>query len=298
MSTRPVRIAGEDHTTRFTEGAMEHAIEQVRHMFVPVGIEHLDFLPPWGRVYDGEIVEASDGEKDLVMKARELPQFEWSGIDIQIDAIVADLPEHEPVEVDINVGFEKRNFSADALHELEANAPVTLHEQTKWAVLPPIAFAILIPVLWGSVKFAGAFCEQLGQSAAQALVAWLKKAADTSLEPERDRSYTIGFDLGEQKTVDGFILIQHDDPEGEQKLAQAFEASHVLAAFAGYQKETEFLPNLARASFIFDQGSWKLAWWTDGDCVYRSSWYQVNSPSAARFLGRPPLDFPNGSREE
>jgi len=49
-------------------------LTKFREMFVPLGVEHLDFLPPWGRVYDGEVVESDDGEKDLVMRARELPQ--------------------------------------------------------------------------------------------------------------------------------------------------------------------------------------------------------------------------------
>jgi len=71
---------------------MAHAIDQVREMFVPLGVEHLDFLPPWGRVYDGEVVESDDGEKDLVMRARELPQFVWSGADIRIGDLVAELP--------------------------------------------------------------------------------------------------------------------------------------------------------------------------------------------------------------
>jgi hypothetical protein len=277
---------------------MEQAIDQVRQTFVPIGFEHLDFLPPWGRIYDGEIVEASDGEKDLVMKARELPQFDWSGVDIQIGAIVADLPEHEPVTFDFAVTFEKRNFSAEVLAQLEAEAPVPLREQVKWSILPPIAFVIAFPVIWGAVRFAGAFCEELGRTAAQALVAWLKKASDGSLEPTRGRSYTISFELGEHKSIDGFILIEPDDPEGQQKLADAFESSSVLAAFAGHQKEIGFFPNLVRASFIFDQGSWKLAWWTDGKSVFRSSWYQANSPDSARFLGRPPLDLPDGPGSE
>lgn len=124
---------------------------------------------------------------------------------------------------------------------------------------------------------------------------WLKKAAETSLEPDRDRSYVISFDLGEHRSINGYVLVRHDDPEGERRLAEAVESSSVLAAFAGHQRETGFLPNLARACFIFDQGSWRLAWWTDGVSVYRSSWYQANMPDTARFLGRPPLDLPNGS---
>lgn len=285
ISTRPVRIAGKGHPVGFTEEAMRGVIDQVHRYFLPLSYEHLAFIPPWGRVYEAEIVEADDGERDVVMMARDLPQYVGPGPESDLDRLLAGLPESEPVSLDLSVGFERRNYSDVALSKIEEDAPLPLDEHLKWSVLPPIEFILVAAVTWGAVKFAGAFCAELGRAAAQGLISWFKRAGDASLEPERDRIHCVSFELGDRRTVDAYILVKHDDDHGEEMMANGFESISAVASFAGLQKESDYLPGLVKAAFIFDGQAWRLGWWTDGTRVNRTQWFESNCPDSSRFLG-------------
>jgi len=47
---------------KFTRGALEHMVEQIRSQYLPFGYEHDPRIPPFGRVADAKLVQLDDGE--------------------------------------------------------------------------------------------------------------------------------------------------------------------------------------------------------------------------------------------
>jgi hypothetical protein len=80
--------------------------------------------------------------------------------------------------------------------------------------------------------------------------------------------------------------VRHTDPDAEALILDALESVSAVASFAGIQSEREVLPGLLRAAFIYDAGSCHFAWWTDGDTVYRTPWFNEHCPDPERFLDR------------
>lgn len=291
LSTRPVQIADENQQTRFTRGALEDMARQVSEKFVAVTIEHLDYLPPIGRWYEASVVEASDGEFELEMNGRALRQLIPTGND-PADPLdtVATLPEQTiPNAVLPVISFEARNFEVSDLPVIEAGAPFPMILEHRWSQLPPLIWTLSIPVVWGACKFAGSFLETLGKVSAEALAGWLRASWSRSKDPNRDRILSVQFDLGDGVFIYGFIPSQPDAADDEHTIAAGLRQSDLLAAFAGAQKEREILPALKRAAFIFMDSRWRLAWWTDGDSVFRTHWFDDHTLDPARFLGRPLL---------
>lgn len=299
VSTRAVRIAGENHETRFTREALEGMARQVRHRFVAITIEHLDYVPPMGRWHEAEVVQADDGEFELEMYGRPLRQLiPVSGDPPDPLDSIPRLPDQEPPrDLVPALRFEARNFDQSDLAAIKAAAPFPMREEHRWSELPPLIWTLSIPVVSGACKFAGAFFDTLGQETAEAVARWLRAAWGRSRDANRDRMLTLRFELDDGIFVYGFIASRHDDPDGETRLAGGLHAAALLAAFAGLQKERSVLPAMKRAAFIFADARWRLAWWTDGDSVYQTHWFQEHMPDPARFLGRPLMEGPQSTSD-
>ncbi len=167
-------------------------VEQARTGFIAISLEHLNFLPPIGRWYDGELIDADDGETDVCLIGGPLRQFIATGGDPNPLAEVDGLPGNEPLpNIDAAVSVEHSNFGRRELLEVRDSAPLPVETEERWAELPPLIWTSVIPVTWGAVKFAEAFLETLGKATGEALVAWMKDAWGRSKEPERDRLLTL-----------------------------------------------------------------------------------------------------------
>jgi hypothetical protein len=220
-----------------------------------------------------------------------LPQFVPDGGDPPDPLeLIAQLPEQEvPTGVETGVGFETRNFEPGDLGDIQTDPPFPVHAEHRWAELPPIVWTLSIPVVWGACKFAGAFFESLGKESAEGVARWVRAAWNRAREPERDRMLAVQFELPDGSLLYGFVPSRYDDPHGDAVLAAALRATGLLAAFAGLQNERPVFEGLRRAAFIFDGTSWHLAWWTNGEAVYRTHWFNSHMPDPARYLGRPLL---------
>jgi hypothetical protein len=291
LSTRPVRISGEQHLTRFTRGALEDIVQQVRRGFLPMTVEHLDYIPPIARWFDGEVREAEDGEWELMLHGRELSRYQPEGDDPRPLELVDRLPESSVDDIEVSLGLEPRNYPRGEWAQLAREAPFPVKEDTKWADLPPLIYAVSVLVTWGAIKFAGPFLEQLGRNTADALTAWLRKAKGKALNSDRTALVEFNFELPNGSRIMAFIPM--DESSGNvQQLADALSTVGEVASFAGLQSANEVLPRMRQAAYIYDDGAWMLAWWTDGDDLFITNWYRQNAPDASIFLGRPLLGVP------
>lgn len=281
--------------TRVTREALEDALAQARSGFIPITIEHLDYLPPIGRWSDGRLILCEDGETELELHGRRLAQLVPVAADPPnpLDA-VADL-EAVPVPSDVSVvlRIEGRNFSTSVLAELHETAPIPVREEHRWSELPPLIWTLVIPVAWGAVKFAGAFFEELGKVSAKAFSEWIRRMWNSSKEAQRDRLLAVQFEIPDGSTVTAFVPVRHDDPNEEAVLIRALERLGDVASFVGIQKDRHVIGDLQRAALLFDGHDWHLAWWTDGASVYRTHWFNENAPEPSGFLGRPLLEPPH-----
>ncbi len=289
LSTRPVQIPGERHITRVSRQAMESALAQARTGFIPIMVEHLDYLPPIGRWCDGRLVDCDDGETELELHGRRLAQLAPVAADPPDPlSAVGDVQEVAvPSDLSIVLRLEARNFSPSGLAALHQTAPIPVREEHRWSELPPLIWTLAIPVMWGAVKFAGAFFEELGKVSAKAFSEWIRRMWDSSKEPQRDRILAVQFEISDGSTVTAFVPVRYDSPDQEAVLARALEHLGDVATFVGAQKEQHMIARLQRAALLFDGQDWHLAWWTDGESVYRTHWFTANQPDPSRFLGRP-----------
>lgn len=289
MTTRPVRIAGDQFDTVITRQALEGMARQVREGHVAMTPEHLSYLGPIGRWVDAEVVDLPDGHGELRMYGEFIDSLSPRHTDPPILLQLDDLPESEPPDVlDLTCSVELRIFE-DADHSaIKESAPFALHHQHRWAELPPLEWVIGIPVLWGATKFAGAFFSELGRSSAEAVVEWFKKWSGRAQQNDRDWIVTLRFDLEDGSSVSGYIPVTAHDEQSARDLIAALESAGVVASLAGTQSERQILGEVKEVAVIYDhQDGWQLGWWTDGERVFKTLWFDKNKPAPERFLGRP-----------
>jgi hypothetical protein len=135
----------------------------------------------------------------------------------------------------------------------------------------------------------------MGRTTASAVLAWIKNASAKAREPARDAIVTLRFVLDQERYVQGMIIL----PSGEDGEArEALEAAGILGSIAGLLRDGEHLPGLKRGTFMWDSGDWHLAWWTDGERVLTTQWYERSSPDVEAILGfNSPLLPPSDPRE-
>jgi hypothetical protein len=297
LSTRPFQIEGDPFKTSVALRALHDLVNQVRAGVVLATVEHLTYLPPLARWRDGEVVVADDGESELVLEGADLRQYVPIGPDPQPLAQVATWPEASIVTAPkIEVHYEARNFSRSDADEFAETCPLPLRETHRWSSLPPLEWLVAVPVTWGAAKFVGAFLDELGHAAGKGLVTWIKAASSRTKEPDRDGLLTFQFDLGASRHV--YAVVPFSLGSDSSDIESALRTVGMVAGFAGslVNPKTSPYPDWVRGAFLFDGVTWRFAWWTDGESVYRTTWFEEKGPDPARFLGRPL--FPNDPPEQ
>lgn len=289
LTTRPVQITGDEFMTAFSREALEGMARQVLDGYVAMPPEHLSYLGPVGRWVDAEVVELDDGHSELLMYGAEVDYYTPTGSDPAVLDELDALPEAgELSDVEVFCAVELRNFDASDTKEIEASAPLPLRHEHKWAELPPLEWIISIPVVWGAVKFAGAFFEELGRVSAKALASWLKNWSIRTKEDDRDWIVTLRFGLPNGEIVYGFVPVRSKAEDLEERIVKGLNSAGVVASVAGIHAENRLIGDATQVALILDdRDRWQLAWWTDGARVYRTKWFDDNCPDPERFLGRP-----------
>jgi len=289
MTTRPIQIAGDELVTAFSREALEDMARQVRDGYVAMPPEHLAYLGPIGRWVDAEVVDLDDGHSELIMYGAEVDYYTSISSAPDFLGVLESLPEAKvPRDLELVCAVESRNFDAADIEEIETSAPLPLEHEHRWAELPPLEWIIAIPVVWGAVKFAGAFFEQLGRVSADGVASWLKGASARAKKGQRDWIVTLRFHLSNGEIVYGFIPVRARADDIEGRIREGLDSSGIVAAVAGAHAETRVFGDAKQVSFILDdENQWRLAWWTDGVRVFRTRWFDDNCPDPERFLGRP-----------
>jgi hypothetical protein len=289
MSTRPFRLPDDEHITKFSREALEDMLRQAQSTFLPATLEHLPFLPPIARWNAGAIVDAADGAAELILEGADLQQLVRIGPDPtpldSVDALPLASRGLHPQEVELD--YEPRNYKHEDAKAFRDEAPISLGKSAAWSALPPIEWVVSIVVLWPAVRFVGAFLDELGHASGKAVVEWIHSASKRAHASERARLFTIRFTLDEGRYVSA--IIPFDAKTKPAEMIAALESANSIASFAAVLKQgkTGLYDSWVRGTFIFDAGTWNFGWWTDGERVYRTRWFEENCPDPARFLGRP-----------
>jgi hypothetical protein len=151
ISTRGARLA-DGEAVRFSREALDSVARQVGSGFVPMGTEHLTYLPPRGRLTRAEVVTDNAGESELVLYGTDLPVH--AAANLSLDPAMDQGEEPAEILRDFTMGAEPRNYTPAAWQELLAYAPTEITEQVAWSELPPLVWMLYIAVSWGAIRFA------------------------------------------------------------------------------------------------------------------------------------------------
>ncbi len=290
VTTRPVRARGDDHLTRFAPDCLHDMARQVEDNCVWFNIEHLSFLPPFGRWRSAEIELCEDGEEELFFDGEELPHYVGSFDDDALYERVAHLAVRPAPSVKAEIHYDRRNHDRPTARDIKLESRCPARARERRAELPPLEYVLSIPVVWGAARFAGAFLEELGRAAGEALAGKIRTWAGKSKQPDRSLVFAVKFKLDDHRRLRGFVIA--GPSEGDEVLERALDNVEHLATIAGFQAEQDLLPGMIESAFFFDGERWRLGWWTDGERVIQTSWLQQNPPDVVGVLGRPPLEPP------
>ena len=285
MSTRDVQLTSGERV-HFSREALDRAAQQVCTGFVPLGVEHLSYLPPRGRLTHGDVETDADGQSELILYGQDL-EFLRAG-EMSLHAAV--LETAGPLEVfnDVTIAAEPRNFSRDDWRDIVAASPIPVEESVAWSDLPALIWMLSIPVTWGAVRFAGSFFDRLGAVAADGFLAWIRRAASTAKDPERENLVEIRFNMKDGgPAVLGFAPLDARSDASATALRAAIDQAGPIAEFAGSVAAGQQPPELRQCAFLWDTGKWRLAWWATDEAVFVTPWFSENYPDPQRFLGRP-----------
>lgn len=90
--------------------------------------------------------------------------------------------------------------------------------------------------------------------------------------------------MADGSSICGYELAAKGDVE--EATDSMIKASETLAALAGMQNELRLFPAMKEAVFFLDDGQWHLGWWTDGETVFQTEWFERNPPDIDGILGR------------
>src|SRR5579859_5367302 len=167
VSTRTVQLTTGE-LVNFSREALESAAEQAAAGFIPMGVEHLSYLPPRGRITRAEIETDAEGQADLVVYGQDL-KFLRAGDLSLVSGFPSTADQGQPLS-DVTIGVEPRNYPPEVWQEIISRSPLPVIEKANWSGLPALIYTLSIPVVWGAIKFAGSFFERLGAAAADGLV--------------------------------------------------------------------------------------------------------------------------------
>jgi hypothetical protein len=296
LSTRVVQLTSGESVHASRE-ALDKAARQVGSGFIPMGVEHLSYLPPRGRLTRAEVLTDSDGESELVVYGQDLT-FLRAG-EMSLKPAVAETDEPSPSLGNVTISAEPRNYSRDSWEEIVADSPVPVEEGVAWSDLPPLIWTLSIPVTWAAVRFAGSFFDRLGDAAADRFITWLNRAAKAAKNPDRETLVEIRFDLGGGgHAILGFAPLNAASEASVAALRAAIDQAGLLAEFAGSVVAGQQPAELRRCSFVWDSNQWRLAWWATDEAVHVTPWFSENYPDPQRFLGRPLLLTDNDDEDD
>ena len=282
-STRPVRLRDEDRVVSFAPEALEGMAAQITQGYIPLNYEHLTFLPPIGRIDNATIHVAYDGESELLIAGRSMPNHRI--VDrLDLPSTLDDLPEVSSPELSIRLNYTPRNFDQEIAREILEECGDIADPHERWAELPPLEFVLLIPVVWSAGKFFGSFLSALGKAAGDALAAKISSWARKSKHPSRTIIFALQFELPDGSNICGYVLSTSE--QLRVSIDTVLEMSEELAVVAGLQNEMTIFPNLKEAAFFLADGKWHLGWWTDGERVFHTAWLDTNPPDIDGVLGR------------
>jgi len=284
-STRPVHICGEDYVVAFARPALDDMATQVAEGCIWINSEHMDFLPPPGRLRRAEIREAEDGEAELYVFGEELPQFLTRSTFDFLDQF-PHLPTSGAPSLSVELEYVRGNFDEAAAASIEEEGRGLARPVERWAVLPPLEFFLVVSVVWGAKRFLGSFLDQLGAEAGMSLASKIGSWARKSRQPNRVTVFVLDFRYPDDARLSGFVFAAPS--EIESTVEEALQSVEELATIAGMQKDHGLLPGMKQAAFFFHCGHWKLGWWTDGERVVRTEWFEANPPDVQGILSEPP----------
>lgn len=288
-TTRPVRASGDRFSTAFTREALEDMGRQVEEGCVWLDVEHLAFMPPSGRWRGAELRVGADGESELFFRGIELPQrVATAELMETLASLPEGLPESQVSELSTQLAFERRNFAPEVASQIHSEGPGLVTQYERWSDLPPLEFILAIPVTWGASQFAGAFLKELGRAAGAGLAARIGSWSRRSKQPDRTAVFTLHFDLPNGASVSGYAFAEPG--EVETQVNRSLMASEELASIAAAVSELNLLPGLKRAAYFLDGDTWRLGWWSDGDQVTRTQWFDAHPPDINGVLGHAPTD--------
>ena len=284
-STRAVRLLGDDKIVRFARSALDGAAEQVRDAHVWFQREHLEFLPPIGLATDGFVRECDDGEAELCLNGITLPS---ALVDepATLHSRCVDLPLQDTPDLSVVLEYDRRNFDTKNEEFIASDSGGIASPLERWAALPPLEFVLTIAVTWLGVRFVGSLVDQLGETVYRALARKIASWAQRSKDPLRTVVFRLEFEYPSGARLCGFVLAPPN--EVESAIGDALESLNDLAAIAGLQGEEDLLPSMKKAAFFLNSGEWSLGWWTDGETVFRTEWFEANPPDIRGVLGGAP----------
>lgn len=295
MSTRIVQLTTGENVHFSAEG-LARAAQQVNSGFVPMGVEHLSYLPPRGRLTRGELLTDDDGESELILYGKDLQFLRAGEMSLKPTGERGDEPPAE-VLANVTIGVERRNYTSEAWERIVADSPIPIEDKSSWSDLPPLIWMLAIPVTWGAIRFAGSFLDRLGTASADRFIGWVKRAATSSKDPERETLIEIRFILPDGgPSVLGFAPLDAQSDASIAALLTALEQAGLLAEFAGSVAAGQQPRELRQCAFQWDSDQWRLAWWATDEAVFVTPWFSGNYPDPQRFLGRPLL--PSNSEGE
>src|SRR5690606_38121870 len=137
---------------------------------------------------------------------------------------------------------------------------------------------------WGASKFAGALFSELGRASAAAVAEWFGQWSPRAKPKQRDWIVTLRFEIPDGTLVYGFIPVRYEDSGVYERIKRGLDSAGVVATLAGARAEGRLLSDGKEVAVILDEaGDWELAWWVDGDRVFRTRWFKENCPAPERF---------------
>lgn len=289
-TTRPTTLTSGDRIA-FTKEALEQAVADINTGFMPMPVEHLSYLPPIGRVAEGELIEA-DG--DFWLAIRDEVLFPGTSPDLTLPEIAAETNgEEDPAaHLSVALGTEPRNFAETDFAEIRQEAPSDIGSHALHSDLPPLIWSFSVGItglgVLGAKAFVTEFCKQLGTDSATAFVDWLKSASSRAKEIERDQLASFRLETSTGINVLAFCPFNPAADETLTELASAISRITDVAAFTAGGAHNGHAANVRQIAFIWDVGAWHLAWWASDIGSFATPWLQANAPDPGRFLGGHP----------
>ena len=276
-------MRGDDFVTSFSRSALDDMARSIEQSGVWVTVEHLDFLPPLGRQRHARVIEAADGEADLYVQLDgDMPRLLVEDGPNLLDATNA-LPPAAAPDLTVRILYDRRNFAPGAADVIDKESGGLARPLERHAELPPLEYVVAIPVVWGAVRFFGAFLDELGRAAGQRLSTKVASWTGESRDPSRTAVLKLEFELPDGAHVAGFAFAAPG--EVESAMDDLLEAAEGLATIAGLQRDSGVLPGMKLAAYFLDEGEWQLGWWADGAGIAITNWFTENPPDVQGVLG-------------